>query len=1350
MAIQFAAVEYVQRSRAGNVCRSSAYNARSDIRCERTGERFYFAHRGPTLHHEVLLPEGADSKFLDPVVLWNEAQAMEKRHDSQEGKHLLLALPSNPGLTLDDWKVMCREFVHEHFISKGVAAQLDIHDPHDPDKITADPAFGKGDVNLNYHAHVLITTRRIEGSAFSTHKARDLDPEVRTMKGKQIVAEGERWGELWRDYQNLYFERQGLDIRVDETGFIPQRHEGPVRLRTVPDESVRRLDAAREANIAAARDPEQVLKKLTERRATFTELDIVRLVKKHIPDPAEWRQIREAVLARPEVVPLYGWETGAFVGRYTTKEVRAEERAVVETAKRVARSHRPPDQHMAQEVAERRGLDDEQMAAFLKGTGTDGLVVIEGLAGTGKSYSLNAIREAHEAVGWHVVGVAPTNAVAADLRRSGFTHATSVHRQIWHQERGGSLLIPRWDRDTLVIVEEAAMLDTRIYARLMRQAADKGAKVILAGDDRQLASVERGGLFTELKERHGSVIISTVRRQQEDWQRTASEDFAQGRMAEGLRAYAEHGHVHWSQDLAESRDRLLSDWDQDSRERPDVNRFVYASTNAEVNRLNRAIHDIRVRRGEVENELEVETVKGKMVIGTGDRIQFHGNDRLRGIVNGAHGTIAGIDGHRVTVDADIGGRVSFDAREFTEYALGYAGTVYRGQGKTQTEVYTLYDHIWAWNARTAYVGMTRHSDRVELYVSRDLADSEWVLASQMEHKFHDGASLEWATRAEIIHLRREREGRESGGRESAGAGGGGLARAEMERLRRIDLPAYAEDVHGYIAGSHPSGDDSRCLLIRTREGQSNDRLEARIADDGHWTWRDLDDRTRFGDIFDLARREGAPNLEAAREAVAAYDTSMRATNRRQREAEEKARIEIDAADPERALKEAGAEEDRRREIAGAQLEDQRDAAGAAEEERLQAVRDEAARITRLNQEATQVREAEQARLLTIDRASPRGQYPALVEAYVQSHAELAGDIRLAQSEERARQRAAPAAEGRTPPERQAEPEPAQPAPREAQSRMSPSWGAVGVPTSAQLRYTEAVVAHYDPRTPIASLAQASLAEAAAYQRDRHQLDQRIAAEADPARREALTLRREIEHCDHMAQAYDRIAHLARATGARVVDDRADDREPRERAEQYKKQAADARELWTERGKEHPDLYAALSPERAQQQTREPPAQAQEPRTPEQERDAMRRINLPEYAEAKHGYSVEWREEDHSRATLTKDGERLDATQARDGAWSYRSRTGDDHGDIIDFEVHRGARTRANAREQVRPELERVEQELGRLDQQPEREQRPGRARGEGMGYERSLEPRPPSPGGRPPAGARAPGPGSRSAPGPIR
>ena len=309
------------------------------------------------------------------------------------------------------------------------------------------------------------------------------------------------------------------------------------------------------------------------------------------------------------------------------RQCAREETALLNNAATIAKNTRGVAvQHVAAAAA-RRTLDGEQHEAFLRATGTDGLVVIEGIAGAGKSYSVEAIREAHERDGWRVVGLAPTNTVAEDMRRSGFKHGSTVHRELYLQEEGRHDQVPAWNRQTCVIVDEAAMLDTRTFSRLMQQAATAKAKVVLVGDDRQLSSVQRGGMFTALKEQHGSAVIAKVRRQEADWQRTASEDFANGRVPEALRAYAEHDGLVWTNDLEEARTRLLSDWDQDSRTQPEVNRFVYASTNVEVNQLNRDIRAIRRRRGEVEEGLAVETSRGEFVIGVGDRLQFFGNDR---------------------------------------------------------------------------------------------------------------------------------------------------------------------------------------------------------------------------------------------------------------------------------------------------------------------------------------------------------------------------------------------------------------------------------------------------------------------------------------------------------------------------------------------------------------------------------------------------------------------------------------------------------------------------------------------------------------------------------------------------
>ena len=103
---------------------------------------------------------------------------------------------------------------------------------------------------------------------------------------------------------------------------------------------------------------------------------------------------------------------------------------------------------------------------------------MKGRAGTGKSYTLQAVREAH--AGCRVIGLAPTNTVAQDLMRDGFAEAATVHGALFALKKG----CERWDHYTVVIVDESAMLSTRVMGALMAEAECAGAKMILAGNDR--------------------------------------------------------------------------------------------------------------------------------------------------------------------------------------------------------------------------------------------------------------------------------------------------------------------------------------------------------------------------------------------------------------------------------------------------------------------------------------------------------------------------------------------------------------------------------------------------------------------------------------------------------------------------------------------------------------------------------------------------------------------------------------------------------------------------------------------------------------------------------------------------
>lgn len=288
MAIQYARARYIKRTDGGSAVRQACYNARLAMVSERTGERFDWRGKRHTLeHHEILLPPGCPMRLADSSALWNAAEGAEKRKDAQVAREVILALPADREITRAHRLEMARGFAEEHFVSKGLAVQINLHRPHRAET---------GEETRNYHAHLLVTTRRLEGEAFSAKKARDLDPQVRRIGQRPIVAEGELWGEAWRDYQNNYFGSHGIAVAVDPVAPVPGQHLGPNHFRNPDSERAKDAAARVEANAEAARDPAVVHDRLKSRGQVIDGPVLDRFLSKHIKDPDERDEVRQGVL----------------------------------------------------------------------------------------------------------------------------------------------------------------------------------------------------------------------------------------------------------------------------------------------------------------------------------------------------------------------------------------------------------------------------------------------------------------------------------------------------------------------------------------------------------------------------------------------------------------------------------------------------------------------------------------------------------------------------------------------------------------------------------------------------------------------------------------------------------------------------------------------------------------------------------------------------------------------------------------------------------------------------------------------------------------------------------------------
>ncbi|WP_156442529.1 AAA family ATPase, partial [Sphingomonas sp. CCH9-H8] len=153
-------------------------------------------------------------------------------------------------------------------------------------------------------------------------------------------------------------------------------------------------------------------------------------------------------------------------------------------------------------AAQGRGLvlSAEQRDALDHITGRKGLASVVGYAGSGKSAMLGVAREAWERQGYQVRGAALSGIAAENLEGgSGIQSRTLASLEhAWGQ--GREQLGPR----DVLVVDEAGMIGSRQMERVLSQARDAGAKVVMIGDPEQLQAIEAGAAFRSVTERHGA------------------------------------------------------------------------------------------------------------------------------------------------------------------------------------------------------------------------------------------------------------------------------------------------------------------------------------------------------------------------------------------------------------------------------------------------------------------------------------------------------------------------------------------------------------------------------------------------------------------------------------------------------------------------------------------------------------------------------------------------------------------------------------------------------------------------------------------------------------------------------
>lgn len=456
-------------------------------------------------------------------------------------------------------------------------------------------------------------------------------------------------------------------------------------------------------------------------------------------------------------------------------------------------------------------LSEEQVRAVRHVTmNPGGIQVIQGIAGSGKTAALDAVRRAFESDGYKVIGTAVSGKAAEELKQGsgiesctlrrlllmtsertffqawveaqkaalrnilhGGFHSTSAFLKYIEKAKQPTFTLPdsgaektmleayaaaqkearqrggfastraflkymeegrtpaeELDSRTVVVLDEAAMVNTRDMAQLVDVARKAGTRLVLVGDARQLSPIKQGGAFPRIRDEVGHADLSEIHRQREAWAREAVRRMAEGEALAALRAYAERGLLAVAEGRDEARSQLIADWAKRGVDRPQDN-LILTTTRHDAAVLNGMAQQERLERGAISYSDSVQA--GPHRIYEGDRVIFTKNSLALGVSNGQLGTVETVDakGERLSVRLDNERLAAVRLREYDRLQLSYCLTTAKAQGSTVENAYLL---IGGPNQDQAlsYVQISRARAETRLYVDRLQAGEELAdLARQM-------------------------------------------------------------------------------------------------------------------------------------------------------------------------------------------------------------------------------------------------------------------------------------------------------------------------------------------------------------------------------------------------------------------------------------------------------------------------------------------------------------------------------------------------------------------------------------------------------------------------------------------
>lgn len=232
----------------------------------------------------------------------------------------------------------------------------------------------------------------------------------------------------------------------------------------------------------------------SEREAVFRRSKVERFALENHLGQQSFADLQQAIQESQELI-----QAEPLTDKYTTQTAIQRELETI----RLMQAGKGKVAAIAESLEVARCLADvttltegQQQAIEMSATSSDRILAWQGVAGSGKTYSLKLFTELATAKGYTVRGFAPSAEAAHGLARAANISSDTVASLLVHN----AATQPRALAEKAIwIVDEARLLSAKDAHALLKRATAQKARVILVGDTRQLSAVEAGNPFKSLQ-----------------------------------------------------------------------------------------------------------------------------------------------------------------------------------------------------------------------------------------------------------------------------------------------------------------------------------------------------------------------------------------------------------------------------------------------------------------------------------------------------------------------------------------------------------------------------------------------------------------------------------------------------------------------------------------------------------------------------------------------------------------------------------------------------------------------------------------------------------------------------------